>query len=85
MTCREVTDSLADLLAGELPRARHLQLKHHLLACTSCAAYRRSYADTVKLEQEAFSDPEETDALPESLVRAILCARRLAIPPAGVP
>ena len=87
MTCREVTDSLADLLAGEVPRAHHLQIKRHLLGCRCCAAYRQTYLATVRLEREAFQDPDSADAdsLPEDLVATILAARSLAVPLASAP
>jgi anti-sigma factor RsiW len=78
MNCREFTEFLHDYLFGNLPAAEREEFDKHLAECPWCVAYLDSYQKTIRLEQAAFSAPE--DALPpadapEELIQAILRAR----------
>jgi predicted anti-sigma-YlaC factor YlaD len=75
LTCREMTDFLADYLDGSLsPAERHLVGKH-LADCPECIAYLRSYAETIRLARQTREDDSLSDTIPDELVRAILAAR----------
>jgi anti-sigma factor RsiW len=56
MTCRELTDLLAQQAAGELPQGLQIDCNEHLEACPDCAAYLQGYLTTVELVREAY-DP----------------------------
>ena len=75
LTCRELVDFVGDYLAGDLPPDVRTAFDAHLAECPECLTYLRSYADTVRLARGAGTDPVPP-ALPTSLVRAILVARR---------
>jgi anti-sigma factor RsiW len=74
MTCEELTGFLADYLDGELPAATRSTFEAHLTVCAACVEYLRTYRDTIRLGRTACED-EAADA-PETLVRAVLDARR---------
>jgi predicted anti-sigma-YlaC factor YlaD len=77
MTCRELADFLADYLAGALPAATRVRFEEHLAECEDCVAYLESYRATIELARDACGDDDQRPAdLPESLLRAILAARR---------
>jgi anti-sigma factor RsiW len=78
MRCREVVDALGAYLDGELPEARRAPIDEHLAGCAGCHAYLATYRRTVKLAGDAFRDPDAPGApgVPESLVDAVLAARR---------
>lgn len=77
MTCRELNDFLADHASGELLPEVRARFDAHLLRCPTCAAYVRSYGETIRLARAAGGDLQRlqlpTDA-PEELVDAILDA-----------
>ena len=78
MTCREFADFMMDFQSGELPSDTRTRFEGHLQVCENCRRYLISYQQTVKLGKLAFDDldapvPAE---VPESLVQAILAARR---------
>jgi anti-sigma factor RsiW len=78
MTCREFIDFLDDYVDGALPAAQRLFFDEHLAGCLDCQTYLESYKRTVRLGKLALADgdgPVPAD-VPESLVRAILAARR---------
>jgi anti-sigma factor RsiW len=75
LTCRELTEFLADYFAGELgPDGRSL-FEGHLADCPDCVAYLRSYAETMRLAKDAYGDEPVPAGVPEQLIRAILAAR----------
>jgi anti-sigma factor RsiW len=78
LTCREIADFLFDYLSGNLPVDHAAQFERHLSVCPACVDYIRSYEDTIRFSRAAFDEPtdEQTAAVPEELVRAILAARR---------
>jgi len=75
LTCRELADFLADYFAGELGLDERSAFERHLAECPDCAAYLRSYAETIRLARDAYTDDPVPAGVPEELVRAILAAR----------
>ena len=76
LTCRELTEFLADYFAGELGPDEQSVFEGHLAECPDCAAYLRSYAETVRLARGAYADDPVPTGVPEGLVRAIFEARK---------
>ena len=78
MTCRELTDFLADYLSDELPAPQREAFERHLSVCSACRRYLASYRATIELGKAALK-PSEADVppeVPEALVQAILAARK---------
>lgn len=75
LTCRELSEFLADYLAGALGPARRALFEEHLAECPECHAYLRSYAATVRLVKDAYAPERAPAGVPERLVRAIMAAR----------
>ena len=78
LTCRELTDFLADYVDGTLHPDERLLFEQHLAACPECVSYLQSYRDTIALTKSAWgpsADPVPPE-VPDELVRAILAARR---------
>ena len=78
MTCRELVDFLGAYLDGELSDEVRLGFDEHVAACPECAAYLETYRKTVDLAKGTSRDPDDPvpATVPESLVKAILAARR---------
>lgn len=77
MNCREFTEFLMAYLDDELPERQRAEFDYHLHGCQSCVNYMDSYRATVALSRAACSeDAPLPDDVPESLVRAILAARK---------
>jgi predicted anti-sigma-YlaC factor YlaD len=74
LTCREMTDFLADYLGGSLGLAERHVFDEHLADCPECVAYLRSYAETIRLAGHTREDDPGPDNIPDALVRAILAA-----------
>jgi anti-sigma factor RsiW len=79
MTCRQLTDFLADYLADELPAAQRLAFELHLGVCPDCRRYLASYEATVRMGKAALQcgDDAIPAEVPDGLVKAILAARKL--------
>lgn len=75
-TCRDVAALLMAYLDRELDPARRAALEAHLAACDDCVRYLRAYERTVRLARAAGREPDPPEAIPESLVRAIVAAAR---------
>jgi anti-sigma factor RsiW len=77
MNCREFTEFLMAYLDGELPEDTRSAFDFHLHGCQSCVDYMESYRATIALSRAACAEdaPVPEDA-PETLVQAILAARR---------
>ena len=75
LTCREIADFLADYLDGSLALAERHVFDKHLADCPECAAYLRSYTETIRLARQSREDDALPAAVPDELVRAILAAR----------
>lgn len=73
MTCRELSEFLADYVAGELPVAVSAEFNGHLRGCHECHVFVEQYRATVHLCCEAYEDTVPP-SLPEDLVRAILAS-----------
>lgn len=78
LTCRDVTGFLADYLAGELAAGVRDSFEAHLADCPDCVAYLRQYETTVRLARDACDGDARAAGVPESLVEAIVEARRAA-------
>lgn len=78
MTCRELTDFLADYLDGELPDRRREVFEQHLAECSDCRRYLDSYRRTIELGKAAFAVEDDLIPrdIPPALVQAVLAARR---------
>jgi predicted anti-sigma-YlaC factor YlaD len=78
VTCREVISFLMDYLSGDLPLRQRLAFQVHLLMCSSCRAYLKTYEQTVKMEKGAFDTTNDPalENVPEELVQAILAVRK---------
>ena len=75
MTCEEVTQFLIDYVSGELPPGEHAALERHLGACRACRDYLDSYRKTIAIGKRAMIARSD-EQIPESLVQAVLAARR---------
>jgi len=76
LACRELIEFLADYLDGDLGPDERSVFERHLAECPDCAAYVRSYAETIRLAKDAFDDDRLPPGVPDELVRAILEARK---------
>ena len=74
MTCKDVSEFLADYLDGTLPWRQRLFFSLHLWLCRRCRQYVASYAATVRMTRSL--DSTSMEEVPEEIVRAILAARR---------
>jgi anti-sigma factor RsiW len=73
MTCRELSEFLADYVAGELPEQVRGEFAAHLSRCPDCHAFVAQYRATIQMSSAAFDDVAP-EGLPEDLVRAILAS-----------
>lgn len=76
MNCREFVDFLMRFLDDELPEEQARSFRQHLADCPPCVTYLETYRETVRLGQDICEDEALPDDVPESLVTAILSARR---------
>lgn len=76
-TCRDVADTLAAFLDGELSPTVKAALERHVAECPDCVRYMRSYRRTIDLASAAFgaadaaADADPSCGLPPRLVEAI--------------
>ena len=77
LTCQQLIDFLLSYLDNELPADQRAEFDRHMAACPSCVDYLNTYEKTIHLAKTCASEsvPEE---VPESLVQAILEARKRA-------
>jgi anti-sigma factor RsiW len=66
-------------LDNELPDDQRAEFDRHMAACPSCVDYLETYEKTVRLTKTAADDPVPAE-VPESLVQAILAARKKTLP-----
>lgn len=72
LTCRELIELLGEYHSGELAPGLRVSADAHLLDCTECTDYLRSYETTIRLAKASGrSSPEPPDS-PDDLVQAIL-------------
>ena len=77
MTCKQLTEFIAEYRAGALPPWERTEFEAHLAECPDCVRYLKTYDETVRLARGALGasdDPVPAD-VPEKLVQAILAAR----------
>lgn len=75
MNCREVSEFLRELVAGELPTEVQAEFDAHMAACHNCVEFLTQYRQTITVSQSVFQLPAD---VPEELVDAILKALRQA-------
>mgnify|MGYP002626349457 CR=1 FL=1 len=77
MTCQEFVEFLMAYLDEELPGRQRTVFEGHLEDCPPCKVYLDTYRETVELGRRVCDgDAAPPEDVPESLVRAILAARR---------
>ncbi len=79
MTCQELIDFIAAWLDDELPTETRLEFERHLELCPDCVDYLDGYRQAVSLSRDALVECAEEELpqdVPESLVQAVLAARR---------
>jgi len=76
LTCRELSEFIADYVAGELAPQERSVFDEHLAECPDCRDYLRTYADTIRLAKDAYANEPVPADVPEELVRAIVVARQ---------
>ena len=73
MTCKEVTEFLADYLEGTLPLRQRWIFKIHLMLCRDCQSYLRSYVTTLRLTRALGEETRERDSeIPQELFDAVM-------------
>ena len=75
ITCRELIDFIASYRDNELTPDQRVEFERHLSVCPSCVAYLETYEQTITMVKTSSDDPAPAD-VPESLVQAILAARK---------
>jgi anti-sigma factor RsiW len=76
-TCRQLTDVIADYLAGGLQAMARAEFDRHLAICPTCVDYLETYRLTIALVRACAADAAAAPAeVPEELIQAILAARR---------
>ncbi len=86
ITCRAFHRFIVDYLDGDLPRVERAEFERHLAVCPDCRHYLEGYRQTVHLVRLAAGDQGVPEAVPETLVRAVVTAQRSrpsAVPPGG--
>ena len=73
MTCREMTEFLADYVAGELPDDTLQIFESHIAACGDCHVFLSQYRTTIRAGAIAF-ETAPVAPMPEPLVNAIVSA-----------
>jgi len=78
ITCQQLIEFLMGYLENELPADQRAEFDRHMAACPSCVDYLTTYEKTIALTRTCANDllPED---VPESLVQAILAARKKAM------
>jgi anti-sigma factor RsiW len=73
MTCREMTEFLADYVAGDLSPDILRTFEAHISGCGDCHVFLSQYRTTIRAGAIAFQDPAPAP-VPEPLVTAIVSA-----------
>lgn len=78
MTCAKAVEILLSYLEGELPPEVEAALEDHLGGCNPCRDYLATYKKTIEYARQAMTAPDRpaAEVLPESLVQALVQARR---------
>ena len=78
LTCKQLIEFLDDYIDGALPEEERRTFEEHLSCCPPCVTYLRTYRETIHIAKRCLCE-KSTDVpgdVPESLVRAILDARK---------
>jgi anti-sigma factor RsiW len=75
ITCQELIDFIGSYRDNELTPGQRAEFERHLAVCPSCIAYLKTYEQTIELARAAGDEPVPAN-VPESLVQAILAARK---------
>ena len=78
MTCQQLIDFIMSYLDDELPPAQRAEFDRHMSGCQSCVDYLKTYEKTILLAKACADDPVPEE-VPESLVQAILEARKKSV------
>lgn len=77
LTCQQLTDVIADYLAGGLPATACAEFDRHLAICPTCVVYLETYRLTIGMVRACAADADAAPAeVPEELIQAILAALR---------
>ena len=80
LACRELIDLLAEYRTNTLDPETKRQADTHLLSCSACVEYLRSYEQTIRLAKNALHSPsgaaDDVDALVQEILLAKVGARR---------
>ncbi|MCL4212020.1 MAG: zf-HC2 domain-containing protein [Phycisphaeraceae bacterium] len=78
MNCREMIDFLTAYVEGDLPEVERATFERHIGQCAPCKTYLDSYRKAIELGKAACccGNLPTCDDVPESLIQAILAARR---------
>jgi len=75
LTCQQLIDFIMSYMDDELPQDQRAEFDRHMAACPSCVDYLKTYEKTLLLAKSC-ADDLVPEAIPESLVQAILEARK---------
>jgi anti-sigma factor RsiW len=70
-TCRDLTEFLADYVAGDLNAGIRADFETHIARCPDCVLFIAQYKRTIEVSHSAFDDVQ-TEPIPEELVNAIV-------------
>jgi len=75
LLCRELIDLLAEYQTDTLDPETNRQAETHLLNCSACVEYLRTYEQTIRLAKSALRSPSRATADVDTLVQEILLAQ----------
>jgi anti-sigma factor RsiW len=78
ITCQQLIDFIMSYLENELPEAQRNEFDRHMAVCPSCVDYLKTYEKTIVLAKASADDPVPEE-VPESLIQAILEARKKSV------
>jgi anti-sigma factor RsiW len=75
VTCRELSEFIADYVDGQLPPSVRVSFDVHLSRCANCRRYLAQYRATVEAGRSALADPGvPVGDVPEEVLEAIQAA-----------
>lgn len=83
LTCREFEDFLLDYSEKKLPMVASLAFKMHMMMCSKCRRYVKSYLKTIELSKKSLCNKSDElpQDIPEELVNTIMELRKKVIKP----
>ena len=75
LSCRELIDLLAEYRTNTLDPETTRQADTHLLSCSACVEYLRSYEQTIRLAKNVLRSSSGTADDVDALVQAMLLAQ----------